>query len=330
MNFSVNQNRQFYVVNSVGTATPTTEGGIFVSSDANGFISFQHFGKGGLTRSDLIDPANILYANATAPTAMQHKMKTITLTLDSTVNEGKPVVGQDYLLRLVIHSYVGMSDAEPYIKYGVVHATSAMNATPSLFYKEMALSLVKNFKREVWPILNFSLLAAGDPAPVTVPVTANTSAASLDGTYTGILIEEAPQDWRLGVMEQTFVRYDVIPTTVEINGDEVNWGIATPGESSTNIVGNGKLIADLEYFCMGERGDQYRKLGWPNNIDTAYMVDPTKEYYVVDIHYAFVGAGEQPMKSEKTITLVSDTKATINSLITKINAKKANLLTSFS
>lgn len=326
MNFSVNQNRQFYVVNSVGTTTPTAEGGIFVSSDANGFISFQHYGKGGLTRSDLIDPATILYANATAPAAMQHKMKTYTVALDTNVNEGKPIVGQDYLLRLVIHSYVGMSDAEPYIKYGVVHATSAMNATPSLFYKELALSLVKNFQREAWPILNFSLLTESNP----VPVTAATSAASLNGTYTGILIEEAPQDWRLGVMEQTFVRYDVIPTTVVLNGDEVVWGTAVAGESSTNIVGNGKKIADLEYFCMGERGDQYRKLGWPNNIDTAYMVDPTKEYYVVDIHYAFVGAGEQPMKSEKTITFVSDTKDTINTLITKINAKQANLLTAFS
>lgn len=326
MNFSVNQNRQFYVVNSVASATPTAEGDIFVDSDANGVITFQHYGKGGLTRSDLIDPATILYANATAPEAMEHKMKTVTLTLDESVNEGKPIVGQDYLLRLVIHSYVGMSDAEPYMKYSIVHATAAMSANPSLFYKELALSLVKNFQREVWPILTFSLQTADDP----VPVTAATSAASLNGTYTGIIIEEAPQDWRLGVMEQTFVRYDVIPTTVVVDGNEAVWGVATPGESETNIVGNGRKIADLEYFCMGERGDQYRGKGWPNNIETAYMVDSTHTYYVIDIHYAFVGAGEQPMKSEKTITLVSDSKATINSLITAINAKKANLLTTFS
>jgi len=57
---------------------------------------------------------------------------------------------------------------------------------------------------------------------------------------------------------------------------------------------------------MGERGDQYRKIGWPNNIDTTYLVtDPTASYDVLDVHYSYVGSGEGVQKSEKDLTVVT-------------------------
>ena len=85
----------------------------------------------------------------------------------------------------------------------------------------------------------------------------------------------------------------------------------TTGTGSTagvDYIGNGKRTADLEYFCMGERGDQYRNVGWPNVIHTAYMVNnpgDTDEYDYLDIHYYFQGEGVRSDKSEKVLTLVA-------------------------
>lgn len=80
--------------------------------------------------------------------------------------------------------------------------------------------------------------------------------------------------------------------------------------STTHVVGNAKMTADLEYFCMGERGDQYRMKGWPNYVPTRYMigqnVDPQTEFDYLDIHYYFQGEGVRSDKSEKVLTLVAE------------------------
>ena len=70
---------------------------------------------------------------------------------------------------------------------------------------------------------------------------------------------------------------------------------------------------------MAERGDMFRNMGWPHNIDVKYMVDPTKEYDVLDIHYAYSGDGVQVHKSEKDITLVTSA-AVMNTLKTSLTS----------
>ena len=127
-------------------------------------------------------------------------------------------------------------------------------------------------------------------------------------------------------MEQTPVYFEVQPVPVTVNGDERIWGKVEDTEPAGTIA-NGKKIADLEYFCMGERGDIYRGVGFPNNIPTTYLVDPAVKYNVIDIHYAYVGSNESVQKSEKTITLVipkvgaknNVSNALANSIITAIN-----------
>ena len=347
--FSTNQARHLYVATAFKSANVSASdaaGSIAVKADtAKNHLYFEYKGADNLMRSDLIDIKNILYAKATNADDMAHKLKAVTVTLDSEVNAGAPVAGQEYILRIAFRQYVGMSEEDQYFKYGMVHAYAGMDADE--FYKVLALSIAKNFSREVVPLIKIEVHSKVTKSKggfdsngymVVTPTTKDNGKSDTTNPYyatdtlvtdiDSIRITEVEQPWRLGVMAQTPVYFTVQPVAVMVNGDERIWATVTEGTNGT--IANGKKIADLEYFCMGERGDQYRNLGWPNNIDTAYMVDPTKEYYVVDIHYAFVGAGEQPMKSEKTITFVSDTKATINALITKINAKQANLLTAFS
>ena len=313
--FSVNQVRQLYVATAFKTPrvlASDAAGSIAVKNDtAKSHLYFEYKGADNLMRSDLIDTKNILYAKATDATAMAHDLKSVTIALDSNVNGGAPVAGQDYILRIAFKQYVGMSDEDQYFKYGMVHAYAGMDA--SEFYKVLAVSLAKNFSREVVPLIKIEIKTASE----TTEVTPTTKVADLTGTYTGVVITEVEQPWRLGVMAQTPVYFTVQSVPVTVNGDERYW--ATLTESTSGSISNGKTIADLEYFCMGERGDMYRQVGWPNNIPTTYLVDPAKAYYVFDIHYAYVGSNESVQKSEKTITIVCADKAELNKVIAAFN-----------
>lgn len=313
--FSTNQVRQLYVAKTLKTShvlATDTAGSIAVKSDtAKNHLYFEYKGADNLMRSDLIDIKNILYAKATNADDMAHELRAVTVTLDSEVNAA-PVAGQDYILRIAFKQYVGMSDEDQYFKYGMVHAYAGMTASD--FYKKLALSLAKNFSREIVPLVKFILTDSEDEA---VPVDATTKESSLTGTYKALVIDEVEQPWRLGIMEQTPVYFEVQPVPVTVNGDERIWGKVEETDPAGTIA-NGKKIADLEYFCMGERGDMYRGVGYPNNIPTTYLVDPTVKYNVIDIHYAYVGSNESVQKSEKTITLVVPKVGATNSASNKL------------
>ena len=323
MNYSVNQVRQLYVAKVLKTShvlASDAAGSIAVKNDtAKNHLYFEYKSADNLMRSDLIDIKNILYAKATDADDMAHELKAVTVTLDSEVNAGAPVAGQDYILRIVFKQYVGMSDEDQYFKYGMVHAYAGMDADE--FYKVLALSIAKNFSREVVPLIKIEVHSKATRSKggfdssgymVVTPTTKDNGKSDTTNPYyaTGTLvtdidsirITEVEQPWRLGVMAQTPVYFTVQPVAVMVNGDERIW--ATVTESTNGTIAHGKTIADLEYFCMGERGDIYRGVGFPNNIPTTYLVDSTVKYNVIDIHYAYVGSNESVQKSEKTITLV--------------------------
>lgn len=321
--FSTNQVRQLYVAKALKTPhvlASDAAGSIAVKNDtAKNHLYFEYKGADNLMRSDLIDIKNILYAKATDADAMAHELKSVTVTLDTNVNGGAPVAGQDYILRIAFRQYVGMSDEDQYFKYGMVHAYAGMDADE--FYKVLALSIAKNFSREVVPLIKIEVHSKATKSKggfdsngymVVTPTTKDNGKSDTTNPYyatdtlvtdiDNIRITEVEQPWRLGVMAQTPVYFTVQSVPVTVNGDERHWATLTEGTSGS--IGNGKTIADLEYFCMGERGDIYRGVGFPNNIPTTYLVDPTVKYNVIDIHYAYVGSNESVQKSEKTITLV--------------------------
>lgn len=336
--FSTNQVRQLYVANTLKTSqvlASDAAGYIAVKSDAaKNHLYFEYKGADNLMRSDLIDIKNILYAKATDADAMAHKLKSVTVTLDTNVNGGAPVAGQDYILRIALRQYAGISDEDQYFKYGMVHAYADMDADE--FYKVLALSIAKNFSREAVPLIKVEVHSAktagkggfdSEGYMVVTPTTKDNGKKDNTNPYyvtdaivtdiDSIRITEVEQPWRLGVMAQTPVYFTVQPVAVMVNGDERIWATVTEGTNGT--VGNGKKIADLEYFCMGERGDIYRGAGFPHNIATTYLVDPTKKYYTFDIHYAYVGNNESVQKSEKDITIVCSDKAEFNNIVEAFN-----------
>jgi hypothetical protein len=297
--YSVNQVRHLYVAKALKAEVTqlTAAGDILPKADAaKSTMYFQYFSPAGVIESsDKIDIKNITYAKSTSSQALVKKLDRYQVVLDSTINSGAPVAGQDYLLRLAFRQYVGLSPEDQYWKFGMVHAVSGMTASD--FYKAMALSLARNIAREATPLVTIYLVAS-DPAYTTVTIDTNPA------TLTGIQIEQVAQDWILGVMPQGYIPFAVQPTNITFEGDERIWGTVTTA-IPINSVQNGHDIADLEYFTMGARGDFYRNMGWPNVIHTTYLVDPTQKYDTLDISYYWAGGAEDVQKSPRTITLVT-------------------------
>ena len=312
--FTENQATLVYVAKALKTdfASLKDAGDILVKATPDKqAIYFQHKGVADVSRSDLIEVKNIISANATAAKDMEKKLKNATVTLDSSVNGGKPIAGQDYVLRLVFSGYIGISPEDSqYWKYGVVHATNGMSASD--FYKKMAISIAKNMSREA---VQFIKVFLGN-----TEVTPRTKEDKLTSTYTGIIIKEVAPDWIRGTKQEKIVRLTVEPTTVNDGTGDVVWGTVKYSDGDT--LKNGKEIADMEYFFAGEKGDQYRLINWPDYVPTEYLVDPTQEYDVIDIHYSYVGSNESVQKSEKDIKLIvpagkaDNISKAINALIT--------------
>lgn len=329
--FSVNQNRQLFVQDS---DYPVSVRYIFSSDDPNGergsssikSIYFNYEGVAGPMRSDIIDLDKIISSSYTRSKWVYPNAKVITLS--SEVNGGAPIPGQDYILRLFFKQYIGNSDIYQAAKYGAVHAYKDMTASD--FYLKMAQSLVLNMLSEAVPLVDIYLIngdvdtSTGSNNPLVQfsdwelkntswNVSLNTikNSWNFNGNYTGIVIIEHWQPWVRGIKKMERVYFDLIPTTVTYNGDEVTWGEASSYEldfslhrRNVKFLQNGHEMADLEYFCKGERGDQYRFMGWPHNLETKYLVNPEESYDVIDIHYYSTGSGVSNQKSEKTITIL--------------------------
>lgn len=319
--FSINQVRQLYVAKELktGNALLATNkaGSILPKADtAKTTLYLQYMSPAGIVSSDKINIANVMYAKATDASAMAHKLARYELTLDADVS-ATPVAGQEYILRLAFRHYIGLGENDQQFKYGFVKAQGTMTASD--FYKKMALSLFDNVKRDVTPLVNIYVATASDETLITD----ETKEADLTGTYTKIVIEEVEQDWILGRMPQAFMPFAVQPTTIIVDGDERIWGKVDKAAPTKSVL-NGHNIADLEYFTHGFRGDEYRGMGYPNNLITEYLVDPSLEYNTIDIHYAYVGSNESVQKSEKDITIVvpkvGEDNATANKLTNDIIA----------
>lgn len=325
MVISINQVRQLYVAKALkdNTAALATAGDIVPKADtAKTTLYFQSMSPAGIVASDKIDLKHVLYAKATPSEALAHKLVRYSVTLDANVS-ATPVAGQNYILRLAFRQYIGLSEEDQYFKYGEVIARSGMTASD--FYKKMAISLAKNLenKTESTPLVNIYLNSAAAAADGTdVPVTATTKESDLNkDDYNKIIIEEAEQPWVLGMMPQAFIPFTPQFLTITVDGEDRLWGVATV-VTPKKTVPDGHLIADLEYFCMGARGDIYRGMGYPNIIKTTYLVDPSAVYDVLDIHYFYTGSNESVQKSEKTITLVTvddGSHTAMNALIDAIN-----------
>ena len=267
--------------------------------------------------SDIINIKNLLYVKSNKAADMARKLNSQSVT----INEN-PISGQDYVLNIEVRNFVALGDDSTHIKFGAVHAVKDM--TKSDFYKAMAVNLAKNLSREPSPILNVSLTKhdtsnSGTDTKVAVLINGkmqNLATLKPTESYTNIIIDEVEQPWRRGVAQVEPVNFNTTCGTILMGGDDVIWG--TVEKKDGNTINNGKQIADMEWFYHGTRGDIYREATYPDNFDFKPLVDETKAYHTLDIHFAYVGPGVEVAKSERTITVVCTDTTQMNSLITAL------------
>lgn len=280
--FSENQVRHLYVVKALGTVNT---GDVAVGGGAaNGVtpedLYFKYISADGVEKTDLVPKANVTQAQAVRYDKSLRQLTKYKVELDTTVNGGEPIPGQEYLVRIKFFEWGSLSMEDQYFKHGVVRAYTGMTKTQ--FYAAMAASINTNLVREQIPLL-------------TVTSDAN-----------GVYLVEIEQPWTLGTKESQplifTVGCDTVIDTIT-TGAEFTWGIATK-VASGSFIKNGKIVADMEYFYMGERADQYRGIGFPNVLKTTYLVDSTSEYNFIEIDYFYQGDGMNAGKSQKHITLV--------------------------
>ena len=319
--FSTNQVRQLYVVDNVVSSESAlaTAGDIFAKKSGDD-IYFKYVGALGDTmRTDIVNQKQLIYTSVATSDKLAYKLKGQKITLNPNVNGGKPIEGRDYILRVLFSEYIGISPVDKTLKYGTVHITPGMTASD--FYAEMAYSLMQSQKKEPNPIMYVAVIVSGTFEGNVISDTDTLQDIKGMGTIEGIVIFEAGQPWHLGVMPQGVIKIDAQVTKITYNGDDaIFWGVVEDAAMPPSyVLPEGQKIADLEYFCMGERGDQYRNAGWPNVIPTKYLVDPTAEYDLYTIHYAYVGEGTHQEKSEKDIQFAV-LKSASSAFKTKLNA----------
>lgn len=290
MNFRTNQVLQFYVnnaKNAVNLVNKIEENGTFwFTNTQNGKV---------VSKTDVVEADKILYATIKKGVDERRLLKSFVVSAPTDV-----IPGQDYVVKVVFNNYQGMGDMDMTVKVGAAHAKSSTTANELM--GEIAWTLVKNLKSEYAPLVKV----------VPVGGTEITSTTSLEDAkklnYTnGLRIEEVAQnDWVLGVTPDEAVNFNVYIAPVEDeDGEEItDWATITSQLDTSKYVNNGRKMADLEYFAMGERGDQYRMVGWPNVIKTNYLIDPAEEYDSITIHYAFVDSNEGAQKSERDLMIV--------------------------
>ena len=321
MVFSTNQVRQLYVAKSVADGVPSALGAIKVAKKDN-CLYFQHVGAAGLTRSDLIPLDTITYGKHTPAASMAEKATVGLVTLNTEL-AAAPVAGVSYVLGVNVRQYGSLGEENTMYKNAEVTATAADASDISAFYIKMAIALAKNLKDGYAPVAK-AVVATSDSKYVEVlpKDTVATVKGRLDSaTATAVGVEEVAQEWIRGIKPQDPVYFTLSVKPVSISGVELPWGVIEYKKDATQVISNGHKIADLEYFCMGERGDVYRQVGWPNYVPTKYLISDAEaegEFDVIDIHFAFVDDNEGCQKSEKDITIVGSASV-IGQLKTAIN-----------
>ena len=225
----------------------------------------------GLVHSDLIPVKLIRSLTQTPYAAMNTKLKSKTITIT-----GTPVLGQTYSIKLNFRNYIGMGDEDNTVRVGTFTVKSASTTAAQL--------------------------AAGLKAALEL----NTDLAKLCAVTVAsnvITVAEVEQDWELGKMPVAIVPFEITLGTIIENGVTHNeWGTVAAGATTTANDAIKKL-ADLEWFCMGDRASQER-CGGPYALESKMMINMSSTYDVINIHYAFQGEGVSVQFSEKDLQLL--------------------------
>jgi hypothetical protein len=229
---------------------------------------------------------NVEWAKFTKSTALKTKAKKMTVTF-----AGDVVIGEDYAVK-VSYPEVGGAGVESWTtKTAVAHA--GKGATKETVIAELIAQLTE--------ILGVDEVLTVAPAEGGFAITANVANVKYERGIRPIAIPD----------------FNVTVNQITDEGELTNWATLDVASVDTGLT-SGYKLADMEYFAMGERGDEYRMAAYPNHIITDYKIDPTKTYGVYNVHYSYKGYNTQSHKSEKDLVIAVLNDAELTTLVTKL------------
>lgn len=276
--YSVNQATHLYVLGEV----PTNVAG-------SGYVRYSGLGANKDLATDLIAKGKVLSVTNIPAINLVPKAKIATVAITGTdADSNSEIDGGTYVMRVIIDNYFSESPSGSYIKHASAYVKNGDTAAE--LATKLAESLSLGLKRDIEPAFKVEDDEAGS-----------------------LTITPIATEWVLGRKSTTIpqISVELVPTS-ELD-TEADWGTVTYAEGAPEA-GSRKLeaeiLADYEYFCLGERGDQYRGIGWPNNVETKGEVNPkTAGYQVVTVHYYEDLPNEAVQKSEKTAVFVCTSAA---------------------
>lgn len=312
---SINQVRHLFVANTATmpsatntdyyNGTPSAEGNAVVcgKKGADAFLFIKHYGKGGIVASDKILKENLVSATFTSIDDLKSKIGNHTIQVTSAV------AGQVYEIKLQFIHYGGLGEQDQTYKIGMYKAKS--DDTAALIAAGLAKSLQDALGLD--NAANAADLTHYKEQLCTITVNSDT-----------ITVHEADLSglWKRGKISVEYMPIHVflgnIYTSDDYETDE--WATVTHNASLTTVNDAAKKLADLEYFCMGARGDEYRGMGYPRNFDTEYFLTGGDTLYgIIDLQYFYQGDNEDIQKSQKTLSIVVPTAAVRNTIAGGIN-----------
>lgn len=152
-------------------------------------------------------------------------------------------------------------------------------------------------------------------------------------TEDGFYIVEPKPYWRLGTFPETLMNIDVHTNVVTVDSVEYekwlkNYKFEPVDIAAVKPIYNSHRIADLEYFCKGERGVSaglHAPYDMQIPLDLKVNPDAATGYDIMVIHYAYQGDNQQSTLSEKDITIVIPNSATtLNAKLTTVKTALQN------
>ena len=298
MAFSNNQVRHLFVAADpkASNAALVDLGDTAVRGVVGEYLYVEHWGPGGVVASDKIYVPNIMYAKLTDGAKLATPLHKHTVAVSTATD------GQVYNLKVTAFHYIGLGEQDQVTRVGTFRAPASSTTSA------IAAGLRKALRASLGFMINEDSAEADASAAGNIN-NYKEQIFTVTGSSANVVISEIAPYWELGKFPAG--RVTTIPENAVFLGPIADAsGVLDNKWATVTYAANGtagdatKKLADLEYFCMGARGDEYRGMGYPYNLTTQYEVNLANEYDVIDIHYAYVGSNESCQKSEKDLTIL--------------------------
>lgn len=305
--FTSNQVNHVYVAKAVQSSALSAIGDIMCKKTADGELYFVYKnGDGGVVRSDLIPIKNIMWARAVSGNHRSQKraLKKYEIGIQNLVSGDVDKTALTVVLEKTLHN--GIETVYRKTATVLVKSTTIADVVDAL-----KLAIDNSFSRDDYVKDDFTITTTSSGNNKKVVITENAQSSK----------------YKRGVYANEAINFRVFT----YDTDKM---VVTGPTNTSSYIYNAYDIADLEYFALGERGDKYRNIGWPNAFPSKCVADdPTDSaaYNILQIHFAFTDSNEGVQKSEKDITIAipmdtpDSTASPAITAVTTINALLSQL-----